>query len=141
MKITFLKSKSPIPLIRFRLEDNEQQFIALLDSGSELTFVDKTLADKNNIQLKELNNEIKLNQLSAENKSKVKIATPVIRIGQGKVTLTGMIMDLSHLSSALKAEYDEDVEIDAIIGSDFLESHNAKIDYEKKTFTMNAFNK
>ena len=141
MKITFLKSKSPIPLIRFRLEDNEQQFIALLDSGSELTFVDKTLADKNNIQLKELNNEIKLNQLSAENKSKVKIATPVIRIGQGKVTLTGMIMDLSRLSSALKAEYDEDVEIDAIIGSDFLESHNAKIDYEKKTFTMNAFNK
>ena len=141
MKITFLKSKSPIPLIRFRLEDNEQQFIALLDSGSELTFVDKTFADKNNIQLKELDNEIKLNQLSAENKSKVKIATPVIKIGQGKTTLTGMIMDLSHLSSALKAEYDEDVEINAIIGSDFLESHNAKIDYEKKIFNMNAFNK
>ena len=134
MKITFLPSKTVIPLVRFKY--NGKSFTAMIDSGSELTFVDKDFALNNKINLKEIDNEVKLNQLTTNHKNKVVVANIDVTMGRSNVHITGMVMSLRSLSDAFKAQYNEDITVDLLIGSDFLDATKAKINFEKKTFTM-----
>ena len=138
MKISFLPSKTVIPLVRFK--HNGKSFTAMIDSGSELTFVDKDFALNNKINLKEIDNEVKLNQLTTNHKNKVVVANVNAIMGRSKVSITGMVMSLSSLSDAFKAQYDEDITIDLLIGSDFLDANKAKINFERKTFSMKTSN-
>ena len=134
MKITFLPSKTVIPLVRFKY--NGKSFTAMIDSGSELTFVDKDFALNNKIKLKEIDNEVKLNQLTTNQRNKVVVASVDIAMGRSNVNITGMVMSLRSLSDAFKAQYNEDITVDLLIGSDFLDANKAKINFDKKTFTM-----
>lgn len=138
MKISFLPSKTVIPLVRFKY--NGKPFTAMIDSGSELTFVDNDFAVKNKIKLKEIDNEVKLNQLTTNHENKVVIANVNAIMGRSKVSITGMVMSLSPLSDAYTAQYDEDITIDLLIGSDFLDATKAKINFDKKTFSMKTSN-
>lgn len=139
MKISFLPSKTVIPLVRFK--HNGKSFTAMIDSGSELTFVDKDFALKNNIKLKEIDNEVKLNQLTTNQRDKVVIANVETIMGRSNVNITGMVMSLTSLSDAFKAQYNEDITVDILIGSDFLDSKKAKINFEKRTFSIKTSNK
>lgn len=134
MKISFLPSKTVIPLVRFKY--NGKSFTAMVDSGSELTFVDKDFAFNNKIKLKEIDNEVKLNQLTTNQRNKVVVASVDTIMGRSNIKITGLVMSLNSISDALKAQYDEDIHIDLLIGGDFLDSSKAKINYEKKTFSV-----
>lgn len=134
MKITFLPSKTVIPLVRFKY--NGKSFTAMIDSGSELTFVDKDFALNNKIKLKEIDNDVKLNQLTTNQRNKVVVASVDIVMGRSNVNITGIVMSLRSLSDAFKAQYNEDITVDLLIGSDFLDANKAKINFDKKTFTM-----
>lgn len=139
MKISFLPSKTVIPLVRFKY--NGKSFTAMIDSGSELTFVDKDFALKNNIKLKEIDNEVKLNQLTTNQRNKVVVANVETIMGRSKVNVIGMVMSLNSLSEAFKSQYGEDIIVDMLIGSDFLDSNKAKINFEKRTFSIKTSNK
>lgn len=138
MRISFLKSKTPIPLVRFK--HNGKSFTAMIDSGSELTFVDKDFALNNNIKLKEIDNEVKLNQLTTNQRNKVVYANVETIMGRSKFNIIGMVMSLNSLSEAFKAQYNEDITVDILIGSDFLDSKKAKINFEKRTFSIKTSN-
>lgn len=138
MKISFLPSKTVIPLVRFK--HNGKPFTAMVDSGSEITVVDKDFALKNNIKLKEIDNEVKLNQLTTNQRNKVVIANVETIMGRSRVNVIGMVMSLNSLSEAFKAQYDEDIKVDILIGSDFLDAKKAKINFEKRTFSMKTSN-
>lgn len=139
MKISFLPSKTVIPLVRFK--HNGKSFTAMVDSGSELTFVDKDFALNNKIKLKEIDNEVKLNQLTTNQKNKVVVASVDTTMGRSNIRITGLVMSLNSLSDALKTQYDEDIHVDLLIGGDFLDANKAKINYEKKTFSIKTSSK
>lgn len=136
MRISFLKSNTPIPLVGFRLPESNDTHVALIDTGSELTFVDKSFVQEYNIKFKDIDNEVKLNGIVSDTKRKVLIASPIIKFkGKGPkkaMTVKCIVMDLSTLTNALKSEYGEEMHIDMLLGSDFLKENNAHINYEFK---------
>ena len=136
MRISFLNSKTPIPLIGFRLPGSNDTHTALVDTGSELTFIDKSFVQDNNIKFTAIDNEVRLNGIVSDTKRKVLIASPTIKFkGKGPkkaMTVKCIVMDLSTLTNALRSEYNEDRHIDMLLGSDFLKENNAYISYEFK---------
>ena len=53
-----------------------------------------------------------------------------------QVILGGMLYDLHHLSSHFIIDDGEPIKIAALIGGEFMEHYNAKIDYKKRTLTI-----
>ena len=132
--------KSRIPLITFRITGDERYY-AILDSGSEITMLGEHLKDK--LKTKEIECETNLVGVNGGSgyKNLVQGACKA-RLDGGEeevpVILGGMIHDMNALSSHFKAEDGEYIRIDAIIGGEFLEHYNAKIDYKKRTVTIDS---
>jgi hypothetical protein len=57
---------------------------------------------------------------------------------QIEVALGGLMYDLTTVSSHFKDKNGEFIPIAAIIGGEFLKHYNAKIDYKKKTMTIDG---
>lgn len=130
--------KSRVPLVTFRLAGEEHY--AIIDTGSDLTMLDVSLKDK--IKTKEIDVEMsyvgvnggseyhkvvqgacKAEMITSENESV-------------NVVFGGMMYDMKAISSHLESRNKERIKVSILIGGDFLKRYNAKIDYKKKTFTI-----
>lgn len=133
--------KSKVPLVTFRLVDNDELYYAIIDTGSEISIINDSLRSK--IKTKEINAETNLVGVNG--------GTGYRNLTQGVCSIVfndlneenvnavvgGMVSDLKAISSHFKNRNDEYISIAIIIGGDFLKHYNAKIDYKKKTLTIN----
>lgn len=132
--------KSKVPLVTFRLAGVEHY--AIIDTGSEITMLNVDLKDI--IKTKEVEGEGSMVGVNGKNEYS--------RITQGacsanlettdgeqvSVVLGGVLYDMKALSSHFRDKNGEYIPISAIIGGEFLKHYNAKIDYKKKTLTIDG---
>jgi len=137
MKITFQKSKSDIPLIRFRLPGNDKYFTALVDTGSEVTLADETFVGENDIEpIQE--GEMKLQSINDKISHKTSKIQFDILFGRKKYTANCLTTDLSRISAQFNRQYNEGLELSLLIGSDFLSDNKVDIDYKNKVIVINS---
>lgn len=141
MKITFQKSKTEIPLIKFWLPDNDTPFIALIDTGSEITLADNEFVKSNNIT-KGTNGTINIQSLNGKTSNVVtKMDIDVLLKGYRSkkiYPISCLTTDLSPISAQLNHQYNENITLSMIIGSNFLNEIKADIDYKNRIISINS---
>lgn len=132
--------KSKVPLVTFRLVGED--YYAIIDTGSETTMLGIQLNGL--VKIRELEGEgslVGMNGKSEYNKITQGACCATLETVDGEqveVVLGGMMYDLTVISSHFKNKNDEFIPISAIIGGEFLKHYNAKIDYKKKTLTIDG---
>lgn len=129
--------RSRIPLVNFRLAGDETYY-ALIDTGSETTLLDVALKDK--VEVKSIEDEGNFVGIggSTEYKTIEFADTSFILLGDIKLPFIGLMHDMTALSKHFKDKNKEYIRISAIIGSDLLKKHDAKIDYKNKTLSISV---
>ena len=132
--------KSKVPLVTFLLAGTEHY--AIIDTGSETTMLGLDL--RNSVKTKELDGEgslVGMNGRSEYNKITQGACYVTFDTTEGErveVAFGGLMYDLKAISSHFKDKNGEFIPISAIIGGEFLKYYNAKIDYKKKTLTIDG---
>lgn len=133
--------KSKVPLITFRLAGDEEYY-ALIDTGSEITMLDISMKDK--IKTKEIEGETSLVGVNggSEYQNLLQGACDVCFTTADdeniKIVVGGMVHDMKAISHHFKDKNGAFIPISILIGGDFLKHYNAKIDYKKKTLTLDS---
>ena len=142
MKKQFLNSKSKIPLIEFRVPGIDKKFVALIDTGAELSMFDKSFIEENKIKV--IQSEQKVSIVGIDGKKTLQSmpigCTDIIIIdGTTKANLSVKlpISDFSPVSKHFKSYHNEDRNISLIIGSDLLKHINAEIKYNTQSIIFN----
>ena len=135
--------KSKVPLVTFRLAGEEHY--AIIDTGSDITMLDVSLKDK--IKTKEIDLEMSCVGVNGGSEYQ-KVIQGACRADlitseneSVNVVFGGMIYDLKAISNHLESRNKERINVSALLGGDFLKHHNAKIDYKKKTLTIDDLEK
>lgn len=132
--------KSKVPLVTFRLAGTEHY--AIIDTGSETTMLGLDL--RNSVKTKELEGEgslVGMNGRSEYDKITQGACYITFDTTEGErveVAFSGLMYDLTAISKHFKDKNGEFIPISAIIGGEFLKYYNAKIDYKKKTLTIDG---
>ena len=141
IKIPFMDSESRIPFVEFFV--NGIGYIGLLDTGSESTLFDKSLKGRDGMSCDGTDYNMSLVGLGGEteNRRVYNMDTNVSVIDTGKsvhngIHVTGIVSDLSILSSTLKERYGKDFPVSVVFGGDFLKAYHARIDYRKKILRL-----
>ena len=133
IKIPFYQSESEIPIIEVAL-GNGTKTLAIVDSGSETTLIDKDfiLENKNAFKVSKSRDMVSYTGLVSAQKMPAIVAdTYVLPTGCKKyLPLHGYVFDMSYVSQSLLEAYNIDAKI--LIGSDTLNEYNAELNYEKK---------
>lgn len=132
--------KSRVPLVVFRLE-NDKPYVGVIDTGSEITMFDEKLKDEG---MNVTDMDLETSFIGVNGEGERRSALPVdddirFRTKEGdmvSVKTDGILFDLTGLTEVFQRKVDKDFTISAIIGSDFLKTRNAKIDYRSKTLTI-----
>lgn len=136
IKIRFTETKSGIPLIKFY--SNSKTFYAVIDTGSEMTVFDSSFIDTM-VNLED-EFECSVNGLASSVSSCVfrKVKMPFVVKGTNDESIVlffdGYTTKINELS--LKSKHCRELKISSIIGTDILNSYNAKINYEDRTIEM-----
>lgn len=139
VKIPFVKQSPLVPMVRIFLPDGTGGW-AILDSGSESTLLDKEFAKKHKEFFKFKKTRDKINFVGIDSKSPHHIVNATGSIAFYEDTeiffhkMEAIVSDLSNVTSHTKENFD--VEISAIIGSDFLKEINAEINYPEQVMYM-----
>lgn len=137
--VPFRFCKSRVPLVTFRLAGEEHY--AIIDTGSEITIIDESLRDK--IKTKEI--DVETNFIGVNGSSGYRnLVQGACRISlqatdgeDTEVVLAGMVSNLDAVSNHFRDKNGEFIPIAALIGGDFLKHYQVKIDYKRKTLTIN----
>ena len=130
--------RSKVPLITFRLAGEEHY--AIIDTGSETTMLSNQL--KEHLKTREIEGNGALVAMNGRNEySKITqgVCYAILQTEdkeQIQVVLGGLMYDLTTISTHFKHKNNEFIPIAAIIGGEFLKHYNARIDYKKKTLTI-----
>lgn len=135
----FESLESPIPLIKCRTAAGTQ-FFAMVDTGSEITIIDKSLEqeadalneDISDITLCSLSGEQSANPSAYRLQSFVSDTEDIER----SFNIKGILSNLSSISEFMQNSYGWADKILVVIGSDTLTSRNALIDCEKEQLTI-----
>jgi predicted aspartyl protease len=135
--IPLLFRRSRIPLVNFQLAGDETYY-ALIDTGSETTLLDVALKDK--VEVKSIEDEGNFVGIGGSTDYKtIEFAdTSFILPGNIELPFIGLMHDMTALSKHFKDKNKEYIRISAIIGSDLLKKHDAKIDYKNRTLTISV---
>lgn len=134
-----------LPLLNVSLSGIDEKLWILIDTGSELTLFDDTVVSACLSEGQhDAEGELSISFLSGEmnkNSHSVSLLFDVENY-EGEtlqLELSGYTADLSNISKHMK-EYNElDGNIIGIIGSDYLESTEAKIDYKTGYITIDPY--
>lgn len=143
-KINFLKLPFDVPIVEFSL-DNGAKGYAIIDTASEVTTIDKdfVLENKKEFHVKKERKKITMVGVNGET------AVPIIKssgflgfqthpAGYIQLEMTDAITySLRAITQNIKSQYECDLDIAIILGSDFFTKHQAKIDYSVKTICFN----
>ena len=140
VEIPLYYCKSRVPLVLFRLNDDEKH-IGIIDTGSEVSMFDFSLTDSGMEEVDDATETsfIGVNGSGETNKvSQVKGELIFKTKGDelAAVNVDGVLFDFGSLTEAFQRRTEKNVSISALLGSDFLKRRAAKIDYKKKTITI-----
>ena len=139
IKIPFVKQSPLVPMIRIFLPGGTGGW-AIIDSGSESTLIDKEFVRKHKEFFKFERTRDKINFVGIDSKSPHHIVNAKGSIAFYQDTeiffhkIEAIVSDLSNVTNHTKENFD--VEIAAIIGSDFLKELNAEINYPDQALYM-----
>lgn len=140
VKIPFVKQSPLVPMVRIFLPDGTGGW-AIIDSGSESTLLDKEFAKKHKEFFKFKKTRDKINFVGIDSKSPHYIVNAKGDIAFYEDTvmrtqeLEAILSDLSNVTNHTKENFD--VEIAAIIGSDFLKASEAEVNYPDQALYIN----
>lgn len=133
IRIPLLFCDSKVPLVCFGVAD--KKYYAIIDTGSEISMYDfsmKNLFDM--IQDLPRSSCVGINGRAEFNASTV-LAGSII-LNEKEFKLNGLLYNLIQFSHHFKDDIENDIEISAIIGSDFLKKYNAVIDFDNKELIL-----
>lgn len=137
IKIPFAKTECVIPMVSITLA-NGITTLAVIDSGSESTLIDKgfILRNKKEFTVKASQAAQFVGLTEVTNGVSVKANTEIsfTDITGTRMNIQGDVFDLSKAMKGLEAEFH--IYPNILLGSDFLQSINAKIDYEKNELVI-----
>lgn len=133
---------SDAPLIRFIYNDNE--YYALVDTGSEQTLIDRKFAEDNKLEtIKEQDDTVTLHGLSGDSSSPYRHVSLDVDLGvrlpknYSKFKLFGLLTDLRVIQTQFDKRTDEGIKVPVLLGSDLLSLMKAKIDFKDGWFKYN----
>lgn len=133
IRTPFCDIKSEIPIISVTLSNGEKT-LALVDSGSETTLIDKDFIVKNRkvFKVSKSKDTGTLTGLNSKNEYVVVLADTYIQLEGTKqyFPLHGTIYPMDFVVKSLKECYG--IEPKILIGSDTLHEYNAELNYEKR---------
>lgn len=132
--------KSKVPLVVFKAGGTEKH-IGIVDTGSEVSMFDWSLmADGfDSEDAPGETNFVGVNGEGSATKVSLVKGDITFRTKDGEhctLSATGVTYDFSALTETFRKRTKKDISISAILGSDFLKEHNAKIDYKNKTLAI-----
>lgn len=134
VKIPFVEFESKVPVVSLRIGDRD--IYALLDTGSESTLIDEILL--NVAKSRKLKKALSFTGINGETEKKqVVVITDNFLLSTGQeIHLAGIASDLSAISTHFKSAYNSAVVISAVLGCDFLETYDVKIDFEEHVIEL-----
>ncbi len=144
--IKFVNCKSDVPIVKFILGNGDTAY-AIVDTGSETTLFDFDLLlgeHKSDFPLKKTRKKINFVGIQNDTETPLIKTYPTIRFldtENDKKYLYVKIEDavfisMRNLTQHLKDQYDTNITISAILGSDLLTKLNAEINYNTKEITI-----
>ena len=134
--------KSKVPLVLFKIDDNEKR-IGFIDTGSEVSMFDQSLLN-GGFQTSEISGETNFVGINGEGDAttihliKGDVGFKTKNKEYSTIEVVGVTYDFSALTEVFRKKTEQNICISAIFGSDFLKEHDARIDYKNKTLTINA---
>lgn len=143
-KIKFVDLAFDVPIVKFSLGNGVESY-AILDTGSEVTTIDKefVLNNRNEFTVTHTREKINLVGMTSEKEHPVVYARTKFLFfdkPEEKLPCTverAMVMPLTNITENLKKQYRFSGEIGAIFGCDVFLALNAKIDFKNKTLNIN----
>ena len=132
--------KSRVPLVVFKAGGDEKH-VGIVDTGSEVSMFDWSLtADGfDSEDAPGETNFVGVNGEGSATKVSLVKGDVTFKTKDGDhctLSVAGVTYDFSALTETFRKRTKKDISISAILGSDFLKEHNAKIDYKNKTLTI-----
>ena len=140
IRIPLRYCKSRVPLVVFRALDGKPR-VGIVDTGSEITMIDHSLIG-NGMETVEGGGSTSFVGVNGEGDANTvsRVAGSInVKSVDGDIydiPMGGVEYDCSGLSRVFSNRMDREIEVSAIIGSDFLKERNSKIDYKNKTLTI-----
>lgn len=140
--IPFVDCKSEVPIVKFVFDNGDGAF-AVVDTGSETTLFDFGLLfsnHKSEFPLKKTRKKINFVGIQNEAETPLIKTSPILKFpdsdndtGYLHIEVKDAIfIGLANLTQHIKDQYDTDMPISAIFGSDMLSRLNATINYNTK---------
>ena len=132
--------RSRVPLVVFRTSDDRPR-VGIVDTGSEVTMFDPSLIG-NGMDATEGGGRTSFVGVNGEGDAGMVTrvsGTVGVRSKDGNdydIPLSGVAYDCSNLSRIFSERMDKEINVSMILGSDFLKDRNSKIDFKKKTLTI-----
>ena len=111
-------------------------------TGSESTLFDQGLKADESFMVTPTDYKMSLIGLSGETEERmVMSAKAYMTINDmcgldNIIEAEGILADLSSVTESIMERYGKHLNVTAVLGSDFLKEHGAKIDYRKRTLTL-----
>ena len=140
--IKFVDCKSDVPIVKFILGNGDTAY-AVVDTGSETTLFDFDLlieGHKSEFPLKKTKKKINFVGIQNDTETPLIKTYPTIKFLDGEDTNKylyvkiedAIFISMKNLTQHIKDQYDTDMTISAILGSDLLSRLNAEINYNTK---------
>lgn len=138
--IPFIKSDFRIPLIYFTLGGKDM--VAMVDTGSESTLFNQDIPASENFVTEGTGYVMNLIGLSGETaKQRIFGATATIEVQDEKgetqsLSVEGILTDLSYVSKSIGERSGNNIDVNVIIGSDYMSENKATIDYKRRRLSI-----
>lgn len=127
-----------IPVVRFHI-GNKQAGYAIVDTGSEVSIFDSAfIADNEQVFDKSATLPYAISHIAGtDSNPKTEYYSTTVSLGEEgtSFTMTALSYPLKHLSKFFR-ESRENIDVTAIIGTDFLSNTKANINFETKEMTL-----
>ena len=134
-RIPFLTLNTSIPVIKLRLEDNTE-CVAIIDSGSDATVYDLDFVrnHKNLFSVKKTTNKANYIGVNSSSTHPIIYCQAKLHYSDSSFICSGELFDLSVPMYSFNEEHA--IKPNMILGSEFLKTVDAKIDYENDELVL-----
>lgn len=146
-KIKFSSESRMLPFVYIKFPDINEPYLALVDTGSEITLIDKGIVDrlsKSGKTSTPLKSKLKLDGISGGTTefqaTMVSVETELIDIATGNslsMVVTGATMNMESLKKSI-SNTEIETEMVMIIGSDTLRKMNTEVNYKNSEVIFNG---
>lgn len=143
-KIKFLELPFNVPIVEFSL-DNGNKGYAIIDTASEVTTIDKNFVLENKREFRVRKERKNVTMVGVNGETAVPVVKSSGLLGfhahpaeHVRLEMTdALTCSLRAIALNIKSQYECDLDIAIILGSDFFARHQAKINYFTKEICFN----